>query len=75
MGIRQFPAGATVQYREQHRAVWEFAARIENWHCAVCLVRIDYQDRELFEHTNLCSACSGAVNESLVWRATAHSDV
>ncbi|HZP12757.1 MAG TPA: hypothetical protein VFB36_10080 [Nevskiaceae bacterium] len=73
MGVRQFPELAT-RYSAQHRAVWEFAARVDDWRCTVCLARIDYDDRELFEHTNLCPACSGAVNESLAWRTHVESE-
>ncbi len=68
LNLREASDTATLRYRAQRRAVWEFAARIENWRCAVCYARIEYEDHELFDTTNLCPTCSGAVNETLVWR-------
>jgi hypothetical protein len=63
-----------MQLRAQPRAVREFAAKVEDRRCAVCLARVEYEDRELFERTNLCLACTSAVNESLVWRPSAEAE-
>lgn len=57
-----------LRLRSQQRAVWEFTARVDDWRCSVCMARIAYEDRDVFGQTNLCGACSIAVNESLVWR-------
>ena len=44
------------------------AQQLEDGRCTVCLARVADGDRALFESTNLCPACAGAVNESLIWR-------
>jgi hypothetical protein len=61
----QEPDTDLIRYRAQHRAVWEFAASVEGWRCRVCYARVEFEDRERFESTHLCTACSEAVNESL----------
>ena len=74
MPTRLQPAESHVDrlhHRAQRRAVWEFAATVENWRCVICFGRIAYEDHELFDRTKLCVACSDAVNESFVLRSVA----
>jgi hypothetical protein len=68
MGLRmlEIPEDQSLRHRAQRRAVWDFMATVEDLRCAVCHKRIDYDDRQSFEATTLCPACTHAVNQEMV---------
>ena len=49
--------------RAAKRAVWDVMAVVEDLRCSVCRKRVDHDDRESFERTNLCAPCAQAVTK------------